>query len=48
VRDGLYADGMHLDVTPTLLIAELDPRLSHLFHAKEEEPPLASSSPSDE
>ena len=33
-----YADGMHLDVTPTLLIAELDPRLSHLFHAKEEEP----------
>lgn len=33
-----YADGMHLDITPTLLVAELDPRLSHLFHAKREEP----------
>lgn len=33
-----YADGMHLDITPTLLLAELDPRLSHLFHAKKEEP----------
>jgi hypothetical protein len=29
---------MHLDITPTLLLAELDPRLSHLFHAKKEEP----------
>lgn len=33
-----YSDGMHLDITPTLLLAELDPRLSHLFHAKKEEP----------
>jgi len=33
-----YADGMHLDITPTLLLTELDPRLSHLFHAKKEEP----------
>jgi Second Messenger Oligonucleotide or Dinucleotide Synthetase domain len=33
-----YADGMHLDITPTLLVADLDPRLSHLFHAKREEP----------
>jgi hypothetical protein len=33
-----YADGMHLDITPTLLLAELDPRLSHLFHAKKEGP----------
>jgi hypothetical protein len=34
-----YADGMHLDITPTLLISELDPRLSHLCHAKAEEHP---------
>jgi hypothetical protein len=33
-----FSDGMHLDITPTLLLAELDPRLSHLFHAKKEEP----------
>ena len=33
-----YSDGMHLDITPTVLLAELDPRLSHLFHAKVEEP----------
>jgi hypothetical protein len=36
-----YADGMHLDITPTLLLTELDPRLSHLFHAKKEEPTSA-------
>lgn len=34
-----YADGMHLDITPTLLRDECTPRLSHLFHAKPEEPP---------
>ena len=33
-----YADGMHLDITPTLLIDENDPRLSHLFHAKPKTP----------
>jgi hypothetical protein len=33
-----YADGMHIDVTPTLLLTELDPRQSCLFHAKKEEP----------
>jgi len=33
-----YADGMHLDITPTLLIDEHDPRRSVLFHAKPEEP----------
>ncbi|HEY8063732.1 MAG TPA: nucleotidyltransferase [Methylosinus sp.] len=33
-----YADGMHLDVTPTLLVDEADPRLSLLSHAKPEEP----------
>jgi hypothetical protein len=32
-----YADGMHLDITPTLLIDDRDPRLSHIFHAKPEE-----------
>ena len=33
-----YADGIHLDVTPTLLVDERDPRLSLLSHAKPEEP----------
>lgn len=32
-----YEDGMHLDVTPSILIEESDPRKSHIFHAKEEE-----------
>lgn len=34
-----YADGMHLDISPTVLVDDRDPRLSHLFHAKLEEPP---------
>jgi len=29
---------MHLDITPSLLIAHDDPRLSQIFHAKPEEP----------
>jgi len=33
-----YADGMHIDITPTLLLNEMDPRQSCLFHAKKEEP----------
>lgn len=37
----LYEDGMHLDVTPSLLIDETDPRKSHIFHAKAEEPASA-------
>ena len=32
-----YADGMHLDVTPSMLLDESDPRRSHIFHAKPEE-----------
>lgn len=36
-----YADGMHLDITPTLLVDEYDPRRSMLFHAKPEEPAQA-------
>lgn len=32
-----YADGMHLDVTPSLLLDENDPRRSHIFHAKPQE-----------
>lgn len=36
-----YADGMHLDITPTILVDERDPRRSVLFHAKAEEPPAA-------
>lgn len=32
-----YADGMHLDVTPSQLLNEDDPRRSHIFHAKSEE-----------
>jgi hypothetical protein len=34
-----YDDGMHLDVTPSVLIDASQPRLSHIFHAKAEEPP---------
>jgi Second Messenger Oligonucleotide or Dinucleotide Synthetase domain len=36
-----YADGMHLDVTPSILLDENDPRRSHIFHAKPEEPVTA-------
>jgi len=32
-----YADGMHLDLTPALLIDENDPRFSVIFHSKPEE-----------
>ena len=34
-----YADGMHLDITPSELLDERDPRRSHIFHAKPEERP---------
>ena len=33
-----YADGMHLDLTPSELIMPQNPRKSFIFHAKEEEP----------
>jgi hypothetical protein len=33
-----YADGMYLDITPSELLDEHEPRLSHIFHAKPEEP----------
>lgn len=33
-----YADGMHLDITPSELLDEDDPRRSHICHAKPEEP----------
>lgn len=33
-----YADGMHLDLTPAILIDEHDPRFSSIFHSKPEEP----------
>ena len=33
-----YEDGMHLDVTPSLLLDPATLRLSHIFHAKPEEP----------
>lgn len=33
-----YADGMHLDVTPSVLVDEHDPRYSNIFHAKPGEP----------
>ena len=29
-----YEDGMHLDMTPSILITETDPRVSQIFHAK--------------
>src|ERR1700724_2076098 len=40
-----YADGMHLDITPSELLDERDPRLSHICHAKPEEPPEAHRRP---
>lgn len=33
-----YADGMHLDLSPSVLLDESDPRRSHIFHSKLEEP----------
>lgn len=33
-----YADGMHLDLSPAILLDEGDPRRSHIFHSKLEEP----------
>ncbi|WP_141701483.1 nucleotidyltransferase domain-containing protein [Methyloceanibacter marginalis] len=33
-----YSDGMHLDITPSQLVDENDPRRSFIFHAKAEEP----------
>jgi hypothetical protein len=36
-----YADGMHLDVTPSKLLDKNDPRRSYIFHAKPTEPPSA-------
>jgi hypothetical protein len=32
-----YQDGMHLDITPSILADETDPRKSMIFHAKPEE-----------
>jgi hypothetical protein len=36
-----YEDGMHLDITPSLLIDELDLRRSIIFHARAEDSPNA-------
>lgn len=36
-----YEDGMHLDITPSILLDESDPRRSMIFHAKQEEPVAA-------
>jgi hypothetical protein len=33
-----YDDGMHLDITPSILLDEQDPRRSVIFHAKRENP----------
>ena len=33
-----YTDGMHLDLTPSILIDAVDLRRSHIFHSKPEEP----------
>ena len=33
-----YADGMHIDLSPSVLLDESDPRRSHIFHSKPEEP----------
>jgi SMODS domain-containing protein len=36
-----YADGMHLDLTPALLVPEFDPKTSWIFHHKPETPHVA-------
>ena len=33
-----YEDGMHLDITPSILVDERDPRKSVIFHAKSQRP----------
>lgn len=33
-----YADGMHLDLSPSVFLDERDPRRSYIFHSKLEEP----------
>lgn len=33
-----YADGMHIDLSPSVLLDPNDPRRSHIFHSKPEEP----------
>ena len=33
-----YADGMHIDLSPSVLLEAGDPRRSHIFHSKPEEP----------
>jgi hypothetical protein len=36
-----YDDGMHLDITPSVLLDQNDPRKSMIFHARPEESPAA-------
>lgn len=33
-----YSDDMHIDLSPSILLDEFDPRRSHIFHSKLEEP----------
>jgi len=33
-----YADGMHIDLSPSELISDSDPRRSYIYHSKPEEP----------
>ena len=33
-----YADGMHIDLSPSVLLEAGDPRRSHIFHSKPEDP----------
>jgi SMODS domain-containing protein len=33
-----YEDGMHIDLTPAVLVAEREPRTSMIFHSKPEDP----------
>ncbi len=39
-----YADGMHLDVTPAVLLPELRERTSFIFHSKPQDPRVAKQS----
>ena len=39
-----YADGMHLDVTPAVLLSELRERTSFIFHSKPQDPRVAKQS----
>ena len=39
-----YQDGMHIDLTPAVLVDEREPRTSVIFHSKPEDPSVPNGS----